>query len=247
MTMDAKAGCDALVKVNTGTGQSPVWTAIGAQKDSTLNRGASGIDTTSKDGGGWESKMAGFKNWSLDFDNFYIQNDVGFLRLEKAFEDREIIQVQVAYPDNTVYSGPAIITSAPAKQPIKDAIVVSFKLDGAGPLTNNLAGTVTKPTITTPADEATGIVVTASFVTGAFAVSAGSDTHTSTQIQVTESDDTGFAAPVIDNMSPVELLTQTVASGVLDAGTEYIVRVRYHGAKFGWSVWSDVTTFTTAS
>jgi predicted secreted protein len=247
MTTEAKAGCDALVKVNTGTEQSPVWTAVGAQKDSTLNRGTNAIDTTSKDGLGWESKMAGFKNWSLDFDNFYVQDDAGFLLLEAAFEDREPIQVQVAYPDGTIYSGSAIITSAPAKQPIKDAIVVSFKLDGAGPLTNNLGGTVTTPTITTPADNATNVVVTASFETSAFAVSAGSDTHTSTQIQVTEATDAVFATPVIDTMSTVDLEEQPVASGVLEAATEYLVRVRYHGAKYGWSAWSEVTSFTTAS
>lgn len=246
MTQNAKAGCDALVYVNTGTVQTPVWTAVGAQEDATLNRSTATIDTTSKDGSGWESKMAGFKTWSIDFDNFYTTSDAGYLALEAAFEARATMMIQALYPDGTAYTGAAMITSAPVKLAIKDAIKVSFKMDGAGPLTNNLQGTVTTPSLTTPANNATNVVLTADFVGSAFA-SSSTDTHTGTQLQVAEDEDTTFAAPIIDTLSSVMKTTIHIGTGELTAGEDYIARIRYHGAKYGWSAWSSVNGFTTAS
>jgi TP901-1 family phage major tail protein len=46
-------GIDILVKVNTGTAQTPTYTAVAGQRGATLNRSAETIDLTNKEGDGW--------------------------------------------------------------------------------------------------------------------------------------------------------------------------------------------------
>ena len=58
-------GKDYLLKVNTGTVASPVWTQIGAQRSADLNRSADSIDVSHKTSGGWSAKKAGLRSWSI--------------------------------------------------------------------------------------------------------------------------------------------------------------------------------------
>ncbi len=245
MSEKAKAGCDALVYINTGTVDTPIMTVLGEQTDAELKRGTASMDTTSKDDAGWESKRPGFKNWSIDFSAFYTVDDTAYLALERAFENRQILRVQSLFPDGTAWSGDAMISSAPISMKLKDAIVVQFTMDGAGALTNNLLGTITTPSITTPANAATGIVDTANMVGSAFA-SSNTDTHTGSEWQVTLATDPTFASPVIDTLSNVMKITLHVGAGEMTTGTQYIARVRYNGKKNGWSAWSATNGFTTA-
>ena len=250
MTEQAKvAGYDALVKVNTGTILSPVYTTVAAQDDAKLSMTGSSVDTTSKDGEGWESNLAGLLKWSLDFGSFFVPTDEGFSLLANAFKKRQQVMVQVAVPGvvEVTYTGTATITDMSLDLSMKNAAKNSLKLDGSGPLLDNNI-TVTAPTITAPVANATGVSATASCITSAFATStANSDTHASTQWQITLDTDTVFASPVLDTYSPVEKTTLLVATSILTAATTYRIRVRHCGAKYGWSTWSTPHSFTVAS
>ena len=56
-------GVDILVKVNTGTEETPEWTTVGGQRNATLNLSSTGVDVTSKDNYGWADELVGVNSW----------------------------------------------------------------------------------------------------------------------------------------------------------------------------------------
>jgi SPP1 family predicted phage head-tail adaptor len=106
-------------------------------------------------------------------------------------------------------------------------------------------GTINKPAITSPANNATGISLTPTITSSAFTISAGDDTHRATHWQITLATDTLFATPVIDAFSTVDKTSLILPAGKLAFETEYIVRVSYSGRLFDASPWSVSSKFTT--
>ena len=239
-------GLDILLYANTGTPGSPVYTLVGGQTDATINLDADAIDVTSKDGDGWKEIKAGLRGWSIDADAVIKESDTAIAALRNAFMNKEAILVRMVFPDGTTYTGNAYVTSAPIKTPQGGAGTYTFKLEGNGPLTEQVGVSVDKPTVTDPTNGATGVSVTNTCTSSAFAVTGGSDTHANSQWQIAPVADTTFSTPVLDTLSPVDLVSMTIPGGVLSATTEYRIRVRHQGATVGWSDWSDANTFTTA-
>ena len=69
----AVAGKDILLAIFDETGENLL--AIAGQQGLTINRSADSIEVTSKDTvGGWKSKIAGMKEWSIDNDGLYVAN-----------------------------------------------------------------------------------------------------------------------------------------------------------------------------
>ena len=52
-------GVDFLLKVNTGTAETPVWTVIGGQRGATLSLTAEQIDASNKQSGAWKTSVPG--------------------------------------------------------------------------------------------------------------------------------------------------------------------------------------------
>jgi hypothetical protein len=249
MAEEAKvAGYDCLIKVNTGTDEAPVFTVLGGQEDATLDLPGDVIDTSSKDGEGYKSNLPGLLGWSVSLDNFYCPTNAAYNALVAARKARKQIMVQLAMSgdDAETFTGKATISSMSLKTGMKEGAKNTMKLEGSGPLLDD-SNKITAPTITTPTQADTDVVVTAAITTSAFTVSAGSDTHASSQVQVSLVADTAFTTRVIDNFSSVNKVSFPIAAGVLAAGTEYRVRARHCGTKYGWSAWSTVHTFTTAA
>ena len=244
--MPKKSGVKVLIKVNTGTEESPNYVTLGGQRDATLNRGSDLIDVSSKDGDGYKSSVVGLKDWSVEVEAMYVSSNAGIIALEDAYRNGTLVQIQVIEDDGSKEEGSGYVSAAPKKAPMNGAYTCSFTINGNGPLVSNKAN-VTTPTITNPTAAETGVPVTDTFTSSAFAVSTGSDTHESTQYQITTSDDDNFLAPVVDTVSTVDKVSIVMATGAIDASTEYQIRVRYKGTALGWSAWSPAITFTTAS
>jgi hypothetical protein len=103
---------------------------------------------------------------------------------------------------------------------------------------------INKPSITSPAAGAVDLGETPTFTSSAF--SGTGTTHVSSDWQVTLKTDTTFAAPVVQSM--VDTTNKTSwDGGPLSTNTDYIVRVRYHGAGAVVSPWSDAVGFKTKS
>lgn len=79
----AVAGKDILLAIWNLDGTKLL--AISGQQGLTINRSADSIEITSKDTqGGWKSKIAGMKEWSIDNDGLYVPNDESHAILSRA-------------------------------------------------------------------------------------------------------------------------------------------------------------------
>lgn len=107
--------------------------------------------------------------------------------------------------------------------------------------TVELQPTINAPTLTSPSNGATNMALSLNLTTTAFSKVNSSDTHASTDWQV--STNAGFTALVVNVNSLTELTTRTVSG--LNYNTTYYVRARHYGSTLGASNWSSVVSFTT--
>ena len=124
-------GVDIYVKVNTGTHEVPVWTKVGGQNGGTLTMSLSDFDVTDKDSAGFEENMAGIRSVEIEFDAFLIEDNVGYIEMQKGFWERKDLELQVITPAMT-YSGYFRLTEMPIEGPSDDAATVSFSLKSTG-------------------------------------------------------------------------------------------------------------------
>ena len=108
--------------------------------------------------------------------------------------------------------------------------------------TSNDFGTVQAPVITI-SGEPDKILETPSFSGGVFSCTRDPDTHESTEIQVIKSQD---QSTVWTHTASGASTTLTIPKGKLTVSTQYKVKMRYKGAAYGWSAWTE-KDFTTAA
>lgn len=131
----AMAGKDVLLGVFDSTGMNLL--AISGQQGLTINRSAGSIEVTSKDTqGGWVSKIAGMKEWSIDNDGLYVPSDLAHQALSQAFEDSSLVCVKVidGKRKKGMFGGLAAITEYSIEAPYDDAMTYSLSLEGNGAL-----------------------------------------------------------------------------------------------------------------
>ncbi len=131
----AVAGKNLLLTIWDRTGENLL--VIGGQQGLTINRSADSIEINSKDtDGGWKSKLAGMKEWSIDTDGLYINGDAAHKRLSEAFEEGDYVCVKVINKKEQrgMFGGLAAITDYPIEAPYDDAVTYSLTLEGAGRL-----------------------------------------------------------------------------------------------------------------
>lgn len=139
----AVAGKDILLAVYSLDGSSLL--AISGQQGLTINRSADSIEITSKDTeGGWKSKIAGMKEWSIDNDGLYVPNDQSHAVLSQAFDNSDPVCVKVVNGKTKVgmFGGLAVITDYPIEAPYDDAMTYSLTLEGMGALVDLLTNPV---------------------------------------------------------------------------------------------------------
>lgn len=108
--------------------------------------------------------------------------------------------------------------------------------------TSNDFGTVQAPVITI-SGEPDKILETPSFSGGVFSCTRDPDTHESTEIQVIKSQDQSTVWTRTANGATTSL---TIPARLLTVSTQYKVKMRYKGAAYGWSAWTE-KDFTTAA
>ena len=124
--------------------------AISGQQGLTINRSADSIEITSKDTqGGWKSKIAGMKEWSIDNDGLYVPNDESHTVLSQAFENSDPVCIKVinGKTKQGMFGGLAVITDYPLEAPYDDAMTYSLTLEGMGALIDLLANPVSPDTM----------------------------------------------------------------------------------------------------
>lgn len=144
----AVAGKDIVLCIFDDTGEKLL--AISGQQGLTINRSADSIEITSKDTqGGWKSKIAGMKEWSIDNDGLYVPNDQSHSILSKAFENSDPICLKIinGKTKKGMFGGLAVITDYPIEAPFDDAMTYSLTLEGMGALVDLLNAPVSPDTM----------------------------------------------------------------------------------------------------
>lgn len=131
----AVAGKDVLLCVFDATGANLL--AIAGQQGLTINRGADAIEVNSKDtAGGWKSKIAGMKEWSIDNDGLYVASHESHKALGKAFEESNPVCLKIVNTktQKPLFGGLAYISDYSIEAPYDDAMTYSISFDGNGAL-----------------------------------------------------------------------------------------------------------------
>lgn len=134
-TTKAIAGKDIILAVFDATGTSLL--AVSGQKGLTINRSADSIEVTSKDTtGGWKSKIAGMKEWSIDNDGLYIPSHSSHKALGTAFQNSDPVCVKIVNgkTETSMFGGLAYVTDYSLEAPYDDGMTYSLSLDGNGAL-----------------------------------------------------------------------------------------------------------------
>ena len=144
----AVAGKDILLAIYSADGSKLL--AISGQQGLTINRSADSIEITSKDtAGGWKSKIAGMKEWSIDNDGLYVPSDESHTVLSAAFESGDPVCLKVVNGKTKtgMFGGLAVITDYPIEAPYDDAMTYSLTLEGMGALVDLMADPVSPDTM----------------------------------------------------------------------------------------------------
>lgn len=131
----AVAGKDILLAIFDSTGTDLL--AIAGQQGLTINRTADSIEVTSKDTvGGWKSKIAGMKEWSIDNDGLYVADHASHRALSNSFDKGELVCLKVLNQkeQKSMFGGLAILTDYSLEAPFDDAMTYSISLEGNGGL-----------------------------------------------------------------------------------------------------------------
>lgn len=131
----AISGADIVLAIFDLTGEDLL--AVSGQQNLTINRSSDEIEVSSKDTkGGWKSKIAGMKEWSVDNDGFYVPNDQTHQILSRKFEDGDLVCLKVLNQKEGygMFGGLASITDYPLEAPYDDAMTYSLTLSGNGAL-----------------------------------------------------------------------------------------------------------------
>ena len=134
-TTKAVGGKDIILAVFDATGTDLL--AISGQKGLTINRSADSIEVTSKDTqGGWKSKIAGMKEWSVDNDGFYIPSHASHKALGTAFQNSDPVCIKIVNgkTKKSMFGGLAYVTDYSLAAPLDDGMTYSISLEGNGAL-----------------------------------------------------------------------------------------------------------------
>lgn len=134
-TTKAVAGKDIILAVFDSTGANLL--AISGQKGLTINRSADSIEVSSKDTkGGWKSKIAGMKEWSVDNDGFYVPSNASHKALGTAFQNSDPVCIKIVNgkTKKSMFGGLAYVTDYSLEAPYDDSMTYSMTLDGNGAL-----------------------------------------------------------------------------------------------------------------
>jgi TP901-1 family phage major tail protein len=120
-------GTDILILVNTGTDQSPTYTAVGSQRGATLDETNEEIDMSSKDSRAGRV-IAGRYGSTISLDGLYVPSNAAYQALVTASRAGNLIKIRVSEEGTETEEADALITTMSKEAPDQDAAVISIEL-----------------------------------------------------------------------------------------------------------------------
>lgn len=127
----AMNGSDVLLLVNIGTAASPVYQAVGSQRNVTLEESTEEVDVSSKDSRA-KRVLAGRYGATISLDALYVPTRDDYNALKDAMRNGELILVARQESGVTTETANALVTSMSEEFPDQaDATIsVSLTVDG---------------------------------------------------------------------------------------------------------------------
>lgn len=128
----AMNGSDVLLLVNTGTDVSPVWTAVGSQRNVEFPESVEAIDVSSKDSPN-RRVTGGRYQASVTLEALYVPSDLAYTKLKTAFRARTLIKIRRREQSIDTEEASALITEMSPSFPdqAEATISVTLEIDGA--------------------------------------------------------------------------------------------------------------------
>ena len=120
-------GADVLLLVNTGTEQTPTWTAVGSQTGVTFNEKTDEIDVSAKDSRN-KRVIAGRYSATVALDALYVPSDTAFGALKTAMRSGTLIKIQRKEGGTPTETASALITGLSSEVPYQGAATVGIEL-----------------------------------------------------------------------------------------------------------------------
>ncbi len=127
MTEAGTNGADILLLVNTGTEGSPVYTAVGSQRNFSREESTEEIDYSSKNS---RAKRVGAGRYSssISLEALYVADDEGYLALRDAMRNGTLIKVRVQQDGVATEEADALITGLSEEYPDQAECTISCDL-----------------------------------------------------------------------------------------------------------------------
>lgn len=109
-------------------------TALGLERSATLSMSLSDIDITNKGSSHQVERIAGNKDWSVDFEALFDDTDSVQDNLFSAYQNRTALSLSIAVGAET-YTGSAYLSELSYEGAHDDAVVLSGTLVAKGALT----------------------------------------------------------------------------------------------------------------
>lgn len=133
------AGKNLFLYVNYGqdaTEASPVWTLIGGQRSTSVERTAEEIDASHKTSGGWRVTLTGLRGWKFSSEAVCLIGDAGVDGIEEAFNNGILAQFRLVTKDDSgniikAQKGWGRITSFSQNGSYDDVCTASIEISGS--------------------------------------------------------------------------------------------------------------------
>jgi TP901-1 family phage major tail protein len=123
----AMNGTDILLLVNTGTPGSPVYTAVGSQRDATFGETTDAIDVSSKDARA-RRVLPGRYSSEVSMEALYVPSDAAFQALKDAMRNGTMIKVVREESGVAFEEAEGVVTDLSQAAPDQDGATVSVAL-----------------------------------------------------------------------------------------------------------------------
>lgn len=135
--MSSTVGHECFLYYNTGTQQSPTWSAIDTVRDVNLTLSSNEVDDTSRTTQGWRSKLPGLREWGADFEMIYDTSNTPWAAIRDAYLAGTAVEILALDGDINVdgkqgLRGTVFVTEFTRAEPLEDVVSNSTTFVGNG-------------------------------------------------------------------------------------------------------------------
>jgi len=124
-------GADVVLRVNTGTYDTPVWTTVGSQGNVVFNENVDVIDVSSKDSRN-RKLLPGRYSASVTLDALYVPSAAGYTALRDAMRNGTVMKIRRQYSGTDTEQADCIVTSMSDSFPDQEAATISVSVEVTG-------------------------------------------------------------------------------------------------------------------